>query len=243
MGMRSALMAELKRSLREGGYTYADVARQLRLSLASVKRLFASENLSLERFDRICELIGTDFASLADRAREPRGAERPLTLEQERAIVADPGLFLITWLLLSRTPFQEMVRNYRLSAAQVQRYLIRLDRLKVIELQPQNRARLLISRRFSWRPGGPVQRFLHEKLLREFLAGAFADAEEVFFFHGDALSDGARAQLKRMLQLCARDGLELIERDQALAQPRQGTAFLLAMRPWQYSGFMQLRRK
>jgi hypothetical protein len=88
-----------------------------------------------------------------------------------------------------------------------------------------------------------VQRFLHEKLLREFLAGAFADAEEVFFFHGDALSDGARAQLKRILQLCARDGLELIERDQALAQPRQGTAFLLAMRPWQYSGFVQLRRK
>jgi transcriptional regulator with XRE-family HTH domain len=243
MAMRAALMSELKRALREGGFTYADVARKLQLSLASVKRLFASENLSLERLDRICELIGTDLASLAERAREPRGAERPLTLEQERAIVADPGLFLITWLLLSRTPFQEIVRNYRLSAAQVQRYLIRLDRLKVIELQPGNRARLLISRRFSWRPGGPVQRFLHQKLLREFLEGSFAEAQEVFFFHGDALSEGARAEVKRVLQLSARECLELIERDQGIAQPREGTAFLLAMRPWQYSGFVQLRRK
>jgi hypothetical protein len=67
-------------------------------------------------------------------------------------------------------------------------YFIRLDRLRVIELQPGNRTRLLVSRRFSWRAGGPVQRYLHERLLREFLASTFAGTQQEFVFHGARMS-------------------------------------------------------
>ena len=47
------------------------------------------------------------------------------------------------WLVLIRTPFEEMVRDYKFTEREALQYLIKLDRLKVIELQPGNRVRLL----------------------------------------------------------------------------------------------------
>src|ERR1700739_4790803 len=164
VSQRSALVAELKRALRERGLRYTEVARALDLSLATIKRRFARGDFSLERFERICELAGVGLRELLERAEEHSAPTRPLTLVQEREIVADPRLFLVTWLVLNRTPFEEITRGYRFTERELLRYFIRLDRLRVIELQPGNRARLLVSRRFSWRAGGPVQRYLHEGL-------------------------------------------------------------------------------
>ena len=51
MAERLAIVRELKRALKERGLTYADVAAALRLSLPTVKRLFASGDFSLARVD------------------------------------------------------------------------------------------------------------------------------------------------------------------------------------------------
>jgi Cro/C1-type HTH DNA-binding domain len=243
MAERMVLVAELKRALREQGLTYQAVARQLELSLATVKRLFARGGFSLERFERVCELAGLGMRELLERADEHSAPTKQLTLTQEREIVADPRLFLVTWLVLNRTPFEEITRWYRFNERELLRYFIRLDRLKVIELQPGNRARLLVSRRFSWRPGGPVQRYLHQKLLREFLASHFVGAHEEFVFHGATVSREVLAQLKRVQQNAARECMELIEQDRSPLRARVGAAFVLALRPWAYSGFAQFERR
>jgi DNA-binding Xre family transcriptional regulator len=242
MAMRSVIIAELKRALREGGHTYADVARQLNLSVARVKRLFSCGDFSLQRIDSICELLDVELPDIIERAQDHGAPTDQLTLSQEREIVSDPALFLITWLLRSRASFDEIVRNYRFDPAELQRHLIRLDRLKIIELQAANRVRLLVSRRFSWRRGGPVQRYIHQRLLREFLASQFVDARDEFFFHGDALSDHGLSQLKRTLQHAMRECMDIVENDRAAPHERRGAAFVLAMRPWEYSGFVNLRR-
>lgn len=243
MSMRAEIIQELKRSLKETGHTYSDVARQLRLSVPSVKRLFTSGDLSLARVDLICELIGVPLPALVERAIERRTPENQLTLGQEKEITADPKLFMITWLVLGRTPYETIMRDYQFTRAEAQRYLIRLDRLKVIELQPANRVRVLVNRRFSWIRGGPVQRYIHQTLLREFLSHRFAGATDEYFFHGDAVTEAGMTQLKRALQNASRECMEIMERDRTLAQPRNGAAFVLALRPWEYSGFMQYRRQ
>src|SRR6202034_4091877 len=123
-----------------------------------------------------------------------------LTLAQESEIVSDLRLLFMTWLVLIRTPFEEMVRSYRFSEREALRYLIRLDRLKVIELQPGSRVRLLVSRHFSWRAGGPVQRYIHQKLLREFTSSHFAGSQEEFFFHGGEVSEAGLGEIKQALR-------------------------------------------
>ncbi|MGO9853133.1 MAG: helix-turn-helix domain-containing protein [Steroidobacteraceae bacterium] len=243
MGERTLLVAELKRALRERGITYRSVARALSLSLATIKRRFARGDFSLERFEEICALAGVGLRELLERAEEHSVPTRLLSLTQEREIVADPRLFLVTWLVLNRTPFEEIIRSYRFTERELLRYFIRLDRLKVIELQPGNRARLLVSRRFSWRAGGPVQRYLHQRLLREFLASHFAGAHEEFVFHGATVSREVLGQLKRVQQNAARECMELIEQDRSPYATRIGAAFVLALRPWGYTGFAGFERR
>jgi len=242
MAERELIVTELKRALRERGLTYASVARQLGLSVPSIKRLFARGDFSLARLERICELLDLGLREILERAAERGAPSNPLSLDQEREIVADPKLFLLTWLLLNRVAAADITRLYCFSERELTRWLIRLDRLKVIELQPGNRVRLLVSRRFSWRPGGPVQRYIHDRLLREFLASAFMRAPEEFFFHGAMVSDAVHAQLKRVLQHAARECMELIERERGAPQDRHGAAFVLALRPWGYSGFKPFER-
>ncbi|HEY4340860.1 MAG TPA: helix-turn-helix transcriptional regulator [Steroidobacteraceae bacterium] len=239
---RTQIVTELKRALRASGHTYAHVARKLDLSIASVKRLFSREDLSLARIDAICELIGLGLIEILDRARERATPATQLTLAQEGEIVSDLRLLFMTWLVLIRTPFEEMVQSYRFTQREALKYLIRLDRLKVIELQPGNRVKLLVSRHFSWRPGGPVQKYIDQKLLREFFASHFTAPNEEFFFHGGRVSADALARMKRALQGAARECAEIIERDRTTTQERLGAAFVLAMRPWNYSGFKQFDR-
>jgi AcrR family transcriptional regulator len=243
MGQKSQIVAELKRALRASGHTYTEVAKTLDLSVASVKRLFSTEDLSLERVDQICELIGLDLREILDRALDRAEPVNQLTVSQETELIADPKLLFMTWLVVIRTPFEEMVRDYEFTEREALQYLIRLDRMKVIELQPGNRVRLLVSRHFSWRPGGPVQKFIHQKLLREFFASAFAGPLEEFFFHGGRVSDEALGQIRRALRAASRECAEIIERDRTTTQPKAGAAFVLALRPWNYSGFSEFDRE
>jgi AcrR family transcriptional regulator len=238
----SPLIAELKRALKEGSHTYADVATALGLSVASVKRLFSSGNFSLRRVEQVCELAGVDLVELATRARDRVTATTKLSLSQEQEIVADPKLFLMTWLVLNRTPFEEIVRDYALAERDVLRYLILLDRLRIIDLLPGNRVKLLVDGHFNWRSDGPIQAYVFERLLQEFFATRFASATDEFYFHGGAVSESALAQLKRTIRTAAGECVEMIERDRRTSAPRSGAAFVMAIRPWRFSGFAHFLR-
>jgi transcriptional regulator with XRE-family HTH domain len=241
MADQSLIVAELKRALRERRLTYAAVARKLSLSVASVKRIFSSGDLSLKRVDQICEMLEMGLAELLAQGRD-RPATNQLSLAQEQEIVADPKLFLIAWLVLNRAPLEDIVRSYKFNEREVLRLFFKLDQLKVIELQPGNRVRLLVSRHFSWRAGGPVQRYIHQKLLREFTASHFAGPQEEFFFHGGEVSEEGLGEMKQVLRNTARQCAEIIERDRGPREHRHGAAFVLALRPWKYSGFNQFER-
>jgi transcriptional regulator with XRE-family HTH domain len=239
---QNLIVSELKLALRAQGLTYLDVAKALKLSVASVKRLFSTGDFSLERVDRICELVGCGLDDVLERARDRAAPANQLTQAQEQQIVSDPKLLFITWLVINRTPLEAIVRSYTFTEREVLRYFIQLDRLKVIELQPGNRVRLLVSRHFSWRAGGPVQRHIHDKLLKEFLAGHFTGPNEEFYFHGGELSESAMSEIRSTLRNAARECAEIVDGERVVGTGRRGTAFVLAMRPWNYSGFRQFER-
>jgi transcriptional regulator with XRE-family HTH domain len=244
MAQRTQIVAELKRALRARGLTYAHVAKHLQLSEASVKRLFAAGDFSLERLDLICELAGLEMSELVEQMQQQATPINQLTLAQEQEVVADSKLFLMTWLVLNRWQLDDIVRVYDLTRREALRYLIKLDRLRIIELQPDNRTRVLVSRHFAWRPGGPVHNYIHQKLIKEFLATHSHGNRGELIFYGGVVSAGAFTQLKRLLQNAVRECTEIMDRDRAVPlEHRAGTAFLVALRPWQYSGFSQFLRK
>jgi transcriptional regulator with XRE-family HTH domain len=244
MAQRARLVAELKHLLKEHGITYAAVARKLKLSHASVKRLFSRGHFSLQRVDEICELAGVELTDLTERMREREAPVSKLTLEQERQIVSDPRLMLVAWLIINKWRFEEIVKFYRFTEREMLGYLIKLDRLKLIELQPGNRVRLRVSRNLSWRPGGPMQRYVHDVLLREFFASDFSDPRAEFSFYATEMSEGVMAQARRAIQNALKECMEQSERDMALPiAQRQGAVCVLAFRPLQFSAFREFQRQ
>ena len=62
----------LRRRLKAQGITQKDLALKLNVSEASVKRMFAGENLSLARLEQVCQLIGLDLTDCSDGHRGVR---------------------------------------------------------------------------------------------------------------------------------------------------------------------------
>ncbi len=243
MNQTARMHTALKRALRSAGLTYADVAVHLELSEASVKRLFARESLSVQRLERIADMAGVSFADLVEQIDADREFLTRLTLEQERELVADNRLLLLAYLLLNGAEPFDICQLYSVTPDEAQRLLVRLDRLRIIELGPSNRVRLLTARNFSWRADGPVRRLFRDQIQDEFLDGSFDGTAEVLRFVSGSLSTGARDNLCRTIDRVAREFEEAVRHDSSQPQEeRHGCSAVLAIRPWEPTIFARLRR-
>lgn len=243
MADASTLIAEIKRSLREARLTYRDVARHLDLSEASVKRMFAQRQFSLDRVERILGLLRMDFADLVERVNERRQYAMQLTPEQEQALIGDEGLLVIAFLVLNRWSVEDITATYDFDERQVQHQLIRLDRLKLIELLPFNRYRLLIARNFTWRKNGPVQRYFATRIQTEFFASNFTGGgEELRFVAGGLTPDGIRHMHRAIHRIVAEFDEQAEHGSRLPTDERYGCSAVFALRPMEFSMFAKHRK-
>jgi len=111
MAGSGALVDVLKRELKARRITYAQVARGLDVSEASVKRMFSRRNFTLGRVDAICRIAGIEFSELT-RILNREGAEiTQLTYEQEKQIIANKKLFLVAVCALNHVTFEQIVQE------------------------------------------------------------------------------------------------------------------------------------
>lgn len=239
----AALVGELKRALRAADLTYRDVAAHVGLSEASVKRMFARRQFTLERLERILGLLRMDFADLVERINARREFVSELTPAQEQALIGDEDLLVVAFLVLNRWSVEDIVAIYRFTERDVGRQLLRLDRLKIIELLPFNRYRLLTARNFTWRRDGPVQRFFAERIQAEFFSSRFAGGgEELRFVAGGLSPDGIR-RMHRAINRLAAEFDELAEQGSRLpTEERYGCSAVFAIRPMEFSMFAKRRK-
>ena len=243
MSTTADLVSQLKRALKTAGMTYADLAQTLGMAESSVKRMFAKGDMSLSRIDAICRALALDFAELAQRVADAQPLLAALTLEQERAVVADEKLLLVAVNVLSQWTAEQMTSAYRLSEAEVVQYLAQLDRIGIIELKPGNRYRLKLAKTFRWRPHGPVMQFFQEHVVLDYFGGGFdGHGEGLLLVHGSISSSLAHSFIER-LQRVAQDFAQQHQSDQKLpTSQRRGYTLVLGMRDWELAAFARLRR-
>lgn len=244
MPQLASLVDELKRHLRKQGITYLQIAKHLRMSESNVKRMFSRQSFSARRLETICNLAGLEIADLVELMNQRREYLTELTPEQEDALLRDPKLLLLTYLLLNGWRLDEVTQHFMIDPPELDRLLIQLHRAKIIELLPFNRFKLLTARNFSWRKDGPVQRLFSQLVQHEFFASRFDGPGDQLRFVAGLLSPASLAQVKQSIDRLAREFDELNRRDAALPiAERQGCSAVLAMRPWEFSVFTQLRRE
>ncbi|MFV0679838.1 helix-turn-helix domain-containing protein [Ottowia sp.] len=243
MSTTADLVAAVKKELKAAQMTYADLARELGMAESSVKRMLAKGDMPLSRVDAICRALKLDFAELAQRVADAQPLLKELTAEQERSVVADDKLLLVAINVVSQWTAEQICTRYRLSEAEVVKYLAQLDRLGIIELKPLNRYRLKVAKTFRWRPHGPVMQYFRESVMLDYFGGGFdGDGENLQLVHG-SISRALAPAFAERLQRVAQDFAQQHQTDQKLKDTdREGYTLVLAMRRWELAAFTRLRR-
>ena len=242
MTATAALLGGIKATLRVRGLTYRDLADLIGVSHATVKRDLSRGHFSLRRLDQICASLGL---TLSDLMQRPEGLDlvTHLSEPQELALIAQPKLLVVTYLLVNDWKFRDIVAAFRMDENELIDILLRLDRLKIIEYRPPHRVRKLTARNFSWREDGPVHSFFVTRFAPEFFQSAFDEPGDAFRFVGGTLSAGSLSQFKASLERLAVEFEELARGDARLPlAERDGCSAILAVRSWEFSEFTRLRR-
>ena len=243
MSTTLALIDRLKTELKSSGITYAALARELGMAESSIKRMFARGEMPLSRVDEICRVLKTDFAELARHVADTKPQRRELTLEQEKAVVSDRRLLLMSICCLSQWTFEQIVSTYTFTEAECIKYLSQLDRLGVIELRPLNRYRLQVAKTFRWRPDGPVMHYFRSEVLGDYFSGSFdGEGEMLMLVHGQ-IGRSLAALFNERLQRVAQDFAQQHLADQKLPpEQKRPYTLLIGMRSWLFAAFRDLKR-
>ena len=240
----SSLLNTLKKALKAHGLTYADIAPKLDLTEASVKRLFSEQAISLARLEQICHIMEMEISDLVQLMSEQQPRLQQLTADQEEEITRDLMLLLITVCVLNRWSLADIVSFYNVSETLCIQKLARLDKLKIIELLPKNKIKLLVATNFTWRDDGPIQHFFQEKIAQEYFQTRFNDDDECLLVLNGMLSPHSNGEFQRKLKKIAREFDDLNNQDAALPfDQRNGVTLVMAVRNWRYGLFKPLIRR
>lgn len=231
------LIDGLKRMLRRRGITYAQVAEALGLSLPTIKRQLSRGSMSIERLVAICAVAHTDLYELARAARAESARTPCLDLEQEQSLAASEPLMLVFHLLLAGWKVEAICDSYQFHAASMSSILAQLEAVKLIAVEKDGEARLLVPHNLVWQHQGPVMRRYGDAAMQEFLRGRFDGKNELLALETRELTAASLLLLKRKFELLQHEFIEFAELDAAApaTESRHNVGMVLALRPWTFS--------
>ena len=233
----------LKAQLKQSGMTYKNLAVKLDLSESAVKQMFASENFSLRRLDDICDAIGIDLSELIDIAAQREQRIERLSVDLEKDLVSDLRLLVVAYCLVNHWRVEDIFTRYKIGESEMITILAKLDRMKLIELLPGNKVKLLIASSFKWNENGPIEKYFRTQVQEEFFRGNFnVDGALRLIKNGD-ITRKAQKQIIERLEAVGNlfDDICNEEKKEPISN-RQGTTMILAIRNWEFTAFTQLER-
>lgn len=211
------LLQELKRVLKEKNIRYVDVARHLNVSETTIKRKLSSQGLSISTLESICTIAGIrliELAELAGRRHETKAES--ISEAQEKALAEKPfSAFIFLLLRYNWTPY-EIQQEFNLNEADIILHLRYLEKIRLIDLFPGNRVRLLTVRYPRWIPGGPLRRAVDETLRHHFETMDFHDPQSVWELETVKISERSIDRLRQLIASIAEQMRELAAQDHDL---------------------------
>jgi hypothetical protein len=244
MKQTEAIHEALKRVMRSSGRNYAQAAKVLKLSQASVKRLLSRSELSLERLEVLCDWLDISVADLVQQSASATPLVTEIDPDQEEELLSDLPLLFLAFLTLNGWTEDEILETFSFRKPELTQRLWQLERLGLIELMSSGRIKVRAARNFTWRKDGPIQKFFAEKVLPEFLATRFEAPGERMQFVGGMLSRVSVHRVQELMDALARELDALVKQDLHLpVRERYGVSLFMGLRPWEFSEFTRFRRK
>lgn len=200
------LLVLLKQQFRLQGIRYAEVAERLGISEATAKRYMAGKGLSVSWLERLCQVAGLQLSDLTELLlRDGESRPRRLSIEQELKLSTDLQAAFVFYLLRSGWTAQEVAVEFGLDEIRLFSILRSLEKVKLINVMPKNKARVLTARHPDWLPSGPVRRAIDRSMIHVFQAinqdreGTFHDFDTV------KLTDRGLRRVQQALDHLARE--------------------------------------
>lgn len=244
MARSKQIVDAIKVTLKRQGITYRVLAEKLDISESTVKQMFANNNFSLNRLDAICELLEVDLNALLEVSESLEDRVTSISLEQEQALIEDQKLLVVAYCLVNHWKVEEIFARYDIGDTEIITLLARLDKMRLIELQPNNRVRLLMANNFSWNPNGPIEKYFRSTIQTEFFNTSFEENGALRVVKNGVLTSKGQADLRNRIKQIDSLFDEFSEQERKIPiSERHGVTMILAIRNWQLSAFTDLERK
>ena len=217
------ILRTLRLIFKNRGVRYSDVARSLKVSEATVKRYMSGCGLSVRVLERLCRLVGLRLWELSEIVMADQDSKlRSLTLEQEQELADDPLTAFVFYMLRCGSHPAEIQAEFRIDEAEMVLALSHLDRMRLIDLLPRNRIRLLTDRNPEWRIGGPMRKLFDRNVKEEFASLDYRDPRVMWDIRTLKLSNASLIRLKEMIDEFTREALSLAEKDRRATPAKMG---------------------
>lgn len=225
MTTEKQLIEALKSLLKQQRKTYKDIADWLDLSEGSVKRLFSKSDMSIERLLLILSHLGRDMNDLVVAMNANSRQISQITAAQERELVDDVPTMLTALAVLSNLQAEEITQHYQLDEQTVERALLKLDKMRILTLLPNNHYQLNVHPNFRWLAGGPIQHFFMDNLAASFISDDLQTDEELLLLSG-MLGDDSMTRLAWLVNDFTKHFQQLNIADRALPLAEKDAIFI-----------------
>ncbi|MCB0419549.1 MAG: helix-turn-helix transcriptional regulator [Bdellovibrionales bacterium] len=158
----------LKQVVNQKKLTYDVLAKNMKTSPATIKRILNSDDLSMNTFIRFCEVLEVDFYDLIDQSRNRLSSVSEFNVEQEHYLADNYEALLLLREFVWNRPFSLACKDLGLSVTRGRKLLSEMDRVKIIEWHSKDKVKLLVRFPFQWIENGPLKKAYTEKILSSY---------------------------------------------------------------------------
>lgn len=145
------LCSEIKRLIRSSGYTYVQIARKMNLSESGLKKILSKSDMPTSRLIQFCEVLNLSLNDLVQLTESQNFIDISFEKQQESAFVNDYRIFLFYWFLVyERRSLDEVKKIMGLDHFKSERFLIKLDKLKLISYLAGGKLKLPSPKPVRW---------------------------------------------------------------------------------------------
>jgi hypothetical protein len=227
-----AMLGVLRARMKTKGVKYSSIAKELRTSESTIKRIFAGRECNVSWIFELCRCLNIDFRDLVFTALSDDWHFTVLSDEQEELFVDKPDLLRLFSSLYHGLSPGDAKRKFSLTEASFHKALRNLERVGLLSFESSGKIAFNLHGQIHWQENGPLVKQFFDKIGREtfehFLASR-KNADVVFFLGGGLMSKQTAEQyneelrdlIKRFARSMARDE-RMIPREELKSQ------FLLA---------------
>jgi transcriptional regulator with XRE-family HTH domain len=163
------LIESLKGVVRSKGWTYAQIAKKLKLSEPTIKRIFQGIPCNVDKITRICDLLEVSLLDLVHLTSDKAPEKYWFTKEQEEFFARhfDYYAFLFSLYYNLEGGLKGLQKAWSISDEESFVYLRRLEKLGLLEVLPGNDYKFKVSGQLNVDDDGVI--FNSDFIVREFL--------------------------------------------------------------------------